>query len=132
MKRSRGFSLMEILLAMTILAILASLGVAGYRHHRRSAAEAVLKANLQILRHAIEQFKADRGKYPASLDDLWREADKRYLREIPMDPIARSNRMWVLEFEAPDADSPDGEAGISNVRSGADGIDMEGTAYSDY
>ncbi|MCL1908636.1 MAG: type II secretion system GspH family protein [Holophagaceae bacterium] len=132
MKRDRGFSLMEILLAMTILAILATLGVAGYRHHRRAAAEAVLKANLQIMRHALEQFKADRGKYPASLDDLWREADKRYLREIPEDPIARSNRMWQVEIEPPDPDSPDGEAGIWNVRSGADGIDLEGKAYSDY
>jgi len=132
MKRDQGFSLMEILLAMTILAILATIGVAGYRHHRRSAAETVLLANLQIMRHALEQFKADRGKYPASLEDMVREADKRYLREIPFDPVARSDKMWVLEIEPPDPDSPDGEAGIWNVRSGAEGISLEGKPYSDF
>jgi general secretion pathway protein G len=132
MRRRYGFTLMEILIALTILAILATLGIAGYRHHRRSAAETVLMANLQILRHAIEQFKADRGKYPASLDDLWREAAKRYLQEIPMDPIARSRQMWVVELEAPDPDSPDGEVGIANVRSGAEGVDLQGKPYSDY
>jgi len=132
MKRGRGFTLIEILIALTILAILSTLGIAGYRHHRRSAAETVLAANLQIMRHAIEQYKADRGKYPASLDDLWREASKRYLQSIPMDPILRSSNMWVVEMEPPDPDSPDGEVGISNVRSGADGIDLEGKPYSDY
>ncbi|MDR2696978.1 MAG: type II secretion system GspH family protein [Holophagales bacterium] len=132
MKRGRGFTLIEILIALTILAILSTLGVAGYRHHRRSAAETVLAANLQIMRHAIEQYKADRGKYPASLDDLWREASKRYLQSIPMDPILRSSNMWVVELEPPDPDNPDGEVGISNVRSGADGIDLEGKPYSDY
>jgi general secretion pathway protein G len=132
MRHDRGFSLMEILIALTILAILASLGIAGYKHHRRSASETVLRANLQIMRHAIEQFRADRGKYPASLDDLWREAAKRYLQEIPMDPIARSRNMWVVELEPPDPDSPDGEVGISNVRSGAEGVDLEGKPYTDY
>jgi len=128
----RGFTLMEILIALTILAILATLGVAGYRHHRRSAAETVLRANLQIMRHAIEQYRADRGKYPPNLDDLWREASKRYLQEIPMDPIVRSRNMWRVEVEPPDPDNPDGEVGISNVRSGADGVDLEGLPYSDY
>ncbi|MDR1841080.1 MAG: prepilin-type N-terminal cleavage/methylation domain-containing protein [Holophagales bacterium] len=132
MKNNRGFTLMEILIALTILSILATLGVAGYRHHRRSAAEAVLSANLQIMRHAIEQYRADRGKYPPGLDDLWRESSRRYLREIPIDPITRSRNMWVVDVEPPDPDNPDGEVGISNVRSGADGVDLQGMPYSDY
>jgi general secretion pathway protein G len=132
MARGRGFTLIEILIALTILSILATLGIAGYRHHRRSAAETVLKANLSIMRHAIEQFKADRGKYPPGLDDLWREASKRYLQSLPVDPIVRSDKMWVVELEAPDPDSPDGEVGVSNVRSGAEGVDLEGKPYSDY
>ena len=132
MRHRLGFTLMEILIALTILAILATIGVAGYRHHRRAAAETVLAANLQIIRHALEQFKADRGRYPASLDDLWREASKRYLQSIPIDPIVRSERMWVVEMEPPDPDDPEGEVGVSNVRSGADGIDLQGKPYSDY
>ncbi len=132
MERRRGFTLIEILIALTILSILATLGIAGYRHHRRGAAETVLRANLSILRHAIEQYKADRGKYPPSLDDLWREASKRYLQSLPIDPIARSDKMWVVEMEAPDPDSPDSEMGISNVRSGAEGVDLDGRPYGDY
>ena len=132
MKRSRGFTLIEILIALTILAILASLGVAGYRHHRRNAAETVLKSNLQIIRHALEQYRADLGRYPASLDDLHREAARRYLRDIPEDPIVRSNRMWLLTYEPPDPDNPDGQMGIYDVRSSAPGLDLAGIPYADY
>jgi len=127
-----GFTLMEILLALTILAILSSMGIAGYRHSRRAAAETVLEANLAIMRHALEQYKADRGKYPASLEDLSREANKQYLRDIPIDPILRSNKMWQVEYEPPDPDNPDGETGVSNVRSGANGYSIDGKPYSDF
>jgi len=130
-KGPAGFTLMEIMLALTILAILSSLGIAGYRHSRRAASEAVLEANLSIMRHALEQYKADRGKYPASLEDLSREANKQYLRDIPIDPILRSNKMWVVEYEPPDPDNPDGETGVSNVRSGANGTTIDGKPYSD-
>ena len=123
---------MEILLALTILAILSSMGIAGYRHSRRAAAETVLEANLAIMRHALEQYKADRGKYPASLEDLSREANKQYLRDIPIDPILRSNKMWQVEYEPPDPDNPDGETGVSNVRSGANGYSIDGKPYSDF
>jgi len=131
-KGPAGFTLLEILLALTILAILSSLGIAGYRHSRRAAAEAVLEANLSIMRHALEQYKADRGKYPSSLEDLSREANKQYLREIPIDPILRSNKMWVSEYEPPDPDNPEGETGVCNVRSGADGYSLDGKPYSDF
>jgi general secretion pathway protein G len=131
-KAPAGFTLMEILLALTILAILSSLGIAGYRHSRRAASEAVLEANLAIIRHALEQYKADRGKYPASLEDLSREANKQYLRDIPIDPIMRSNKMWIPEHEPPDPDNPDGETGVSNVRSGANGVSLEGKPYFDF
>lgn len=131
MKRNWGFTLMEILLAMTILAILATLGVAGYRHHRKSAAETVLVANLQIMRHAIEQYKADTGRYPASLDALWQESSRRYLRDLPEDPIVRSKNMWIAIYDSPDPDDSEGTIGVSDVRSGAEGVTLEGKSYGD-
>ncbi|MDR2560602.1 MAG: type II secretion system GspH family protein [Holophagales bacterium] len=130
-KGPAGFTLLEILLALTILAILSTLGIAGYRHSRRAASETVLEANLAIIRHALEQYKADRGKYPGSLEDLAREANKQYLREIPIDPILRTNKMWQVEYEQPDPDNPEGESGVSNVRSGANGTTLDGKPYSD-
>jgi general secretion pathway protein G len=131
MKSDSGFSLMEILLAMTILAILATVGATGYRHHRKAAAETVLIANLGIIRHAIEQYRADTGKYHASLDALWNESSRRYLRELPFDPVANSRNMWQAEYDSPDPDDPDGTVGVWNVRSGAEGITSDGRSYSD-
>jgi prepilin-type N-terminal cleavage/methylation domain-containing protein len=131
MKRDSGFSLMEILLAMTILAILATIGATGYRHHRKAAAETVLIANLGIMRRAIEQYKADTGKYPPSLDALWNESSRRYLRELPLDPITRTNNMWVPYFDPGDPDDPDAAPGVSDVRSGAEGITSDGKPYID-
>jgi type II secretory pathway pseudopilin PulG len=124
------------------LALVVALGVGlGYRHNRRSAAEnllnrsaaeTVLKANLAIMRHAIEQYRADRGSYPPSLDYLWREPSRRYLLSIPIDPMTGSDKTWVAEMEPPGPDGPDGEAGVSNVRSGAEGTDQDGRPYGDY
>ncbi|WP_243303486.1 type II secretion system protein [Geothrix oryzisoli] len=114
--RQRGFTLMELLVVMTILALLTTVGLVGYRYKTTVAREAVLKENLFQINHALEQYRADRGKYPSSLAPL-RELG--YLRDIPWDPITQSRDTWQLELEPPDPDNPDAELGVFRVRSGS-------------
>ncbi|WP_243317562.1 type II secretion system protein [Geothrix paludis] len=114
--RQRGFTLMELLVVMTILALLATIGLVGYRYKTTVAREAVLKENLFQINHALEQYRADRGKYPTSLAPL-RELG--YLRDIPWDPMTQSRDTWQLETEPPDPDNPDADLGVWRVRSGS-------------
>lgn len=114
--RQRGFTLMELLVVMTILALLATIGLVGYRYKTTVAREAVLKENLFQINHALEQYRADRGKYPSSLAPL-RELG--YLRDIPWDPMTQSRDTWQLETEPPDPDNPDADLGVWRVRSGS-------------
>lgn len=114
--RQRGFTLMELLVVMTILALLATIGLVGYRYKTTVAREAVLKENLFQINHALEEYRADRGKYPSSLAPL-RELG--YLRDIPWDPMTQSRDTWQLETEPPDPDNPDADLGVWRVRSGS-------------
>src|SRR5512135_3247830 len=100
--RQRGFTLLELLTVMTILAILATVGLAGYRHKTKVAREAVLKENIFQINHALEEYRADRGKYPSSLAAL---REYGYLREIPYDPMTQSRDTWQIEYEPPDPDN---------------------------
>lgn len=110
----RGFTLLELLTVMMILALLATVGIVGYRRHLKAAKESVLKEDLFQLNHCLEQFRADRGKYPSSIGQL---KEKEYLRDIPVDPMTNSKDTWVAEFEAPDPENPDSEVGIFRIRS---------------
>jgi general secretion pathway protein G len=114
--RQRGFTLLELITVMTIIALLATVGLAGYRSKVKSAQEAVLKENLFQLNHALEQHRADRGKYPSSLAPL---KELGYLRDMPYDPMTQSRDTWQTELEPPDPDNPDAELGIFKVRSGS-------------
>lgn len=127
--RARGFTLLELLVVMTILALLASVGVVGVRHHTKVAKESVLKENIFQITHALEQHRADRGKYPASLSRL-RELG--YLREVPIDPMTGSRDTWVTELEPPDPDAPDAEAGIYRIRSASTDIGTNGIPYNEW
>ncbi len=127
--RQRGFTLLELLTVMTILAILATVGLAGYRHKTQMAREAVLRENLFQINHALEEYRADRGRYPSSLSDL-REA--RYLRDIPWDPITQSRDTWQTEFEPPDPDNPDADIGIFRVRSGSTEMGSNNIPYNEW
>jgi general secretion pathway protein G len=125
--RSRGFTLLELVMVMTIIVILAAVGVVSYQQLQLKARESVLKQDLRDLRRCIDQYAADREKLPASLDDL---VTAGYVHEIPIDPIT-SDRDWQTEL-GEDTYSRDGGQGIIDVRSNAPGADAEGVAYADY
>jgi general secretion pathway protein G len=127
--RSKGFTLMELLVVMTVIALLASVGIVGYRHSVKATKEAVLRENLFILNHALEQFKADRGRYPTSIAQL---REREYVREIPIDPFTKSKETWRAEFEQMDSDSGDGEPGIIRIRSGSDELSEDNISYSEW
>ena len=121
----RGFTLMELMVVMAIIATLMTLALPRYFHSVDRSREAVLKQDLMIMRDAIDKFMADRGRYPLTLEEL---AEKRYLRKVPPDPITERSDTWVLV--AP----PDGETreGVYDVRSGAPGTSLDGEAYESW
>ena len=127
--RSRGFTLLELLTVMTILALLTTVGIVGFKHHLKRAKEAVLKEDLFQLNHALEQYRADHGKYPASISLL---RDNQYIREIPVDPMTQSKDTWVTEFESPDQDNPDAEMGIFRIRSGSTDMGENQVPYKEW
>ena len=129
LKRQRGFTLLELVTAMTILALLTSVGIVGYRHQTRVAREAVLKEDLFQLNHALECHRADRGKYPASIGRL-RELG--YLRDIPVDPMTGSRDTWTTEFETQDPDNPEAEVGIWRIRSGSTDVGSNQLPYNEW
>lgn len=127
-KRQRGFTLLELLTVMTILALLTTVGIVGYRHAIRSAKEGVLKENLFLINHALEQHRTDRGKYPTSLDEL---KNVGYIREIPVDPMT-GTRDWTPEIEPPDPEMPEAESGIYRVRSTSTDQGSNGLSYNEW
>jgi general secretion pathway protein G len=126
-ERQRGFSLLELMIAMFILIILLSVAIPTYQRSVQQARETVLKENLWQMRRAIDQFSADKGKLPKSIDEL---VEAKYLREKPLDPILEKPE-WD-EVQGEDTNSPDGESGLKDVKSMAEGEDSDGTAYNKY
>lgn len=125
----RGFTLIELLIVIAIIGIIAGMAVAQLRTAPQRAREAVLKEDLYAIRDVIDQYFADKGKYPESLDTLVEEG---YLRRIPVDPITESEGTWqTVQAEASDEDT-EGAGGIIDVKSGADGTALDGTRYSDW
>ena len=126
---ARGFTMIELLVVVSIIVILASLGMAQYRQSVIRAKEAVLKEDLFRMRDAIDQYYADKNKYPSGLEDLVSEG---YLREIPVDPITNSKDTWQTVNAEPDATSTASQIGIYDVKSGSEQQSLEGTAYSEW
>lgn len=125
--RQRGFSLLELMIAMFILIILLSVAIPTYQRSVRHAQETVLKENLWQMRRAIEQYTADKGKLPKSVQDL---VSGKYLREMPIDPI-RDSTEWK-EDQGEDPNSTESESGLVDVHSLAEGTDQEGVEFSKY
>jgi general secretion pathway protein G len=115
MKSIKGFTLVELMVVLTIIALLLSVVVPDYIGRMRRAEEAVLKENLTVMRDALDKHYADAGRYPQSLDEL---VSKRYLRTIPSDPFTASAGTWVA---VPPSDRQRG--GVFDIKSGAKGYE---------
>ncbi|MBA2493103.1 MAG: type II secretion system protein [Acidobacteria bacterium] len=126
-KIERGFSLLELMIAMFILIILLSVALPTYQRSVQQARETVLKENLFQMRNQIDQYASDKGKLPQALDDLITGG---YLREKPIDPITEKAE-WD-EIQGEDAYSTDGGQGLTNIKSLAEGEDSDGKQYKDY
>jgi general secretion pathway protein G len=114
MNRKSGFTLVELMVVLTVIALLLSIVVPDYVGRARRAEEAVLKENLMVMRDALDKHYADAGRYPGTLDEL---VSKRYLRAIPADPFTNS-RTWIA---TPPSDPKKG--GIYDVHSAAKGYE---------
>ena len=129
MRRQPGFTLIELLIVIALISILATMGLVQYRNSIQSSKEAVLHTDLFRLRDAIDQYYADKAKYPASLDALVTDG---YLRKIPEDPITKSSDSWQTVPAEPDPANPSTEPGIYNIKSGATGSGLDGSSYSEW
>ena len=124
-----GFTLLEMMIVLTIIAILASISVPMYQATLLRSNEAVLKSNLHTLRSVIDQYTVDKKIAPQSLEDL---VDAGYLREVPLDPITDSSTTWQVEFGSTAIVVDQLDTGIVDVRSGSSTVSSEGTPYSDW
>jgi general secretion pathway protein G len=124
-----GFTLVELLVVLALISILASMAVVQYRNGVRHTQESVLRTDLFRMRDAIDQYYADKNKYPASLETLVSDG---YMRQIPPDPLTQSADTWQTIPAEPDPSNPTAEPGIYNVKSGATGAGLDGSAYSDW
>ena len=132
-ERARGFTLIELIVVVAIIGILAAIAVPAMRTAPQRAREAALREDLFTLRSCVDQFHADRGRYPASLDEL---VSLGYIRSMPFDPITRSKDTWVtvLEEASEGQDERQQEAGLGiiDIHSGSDQVALDGTKYSEW
>jgi general secretion pathway protein G len=124
-----GFTLIELMVVVALISVLAAMGVVQYRNSVTRTKEAVLKEDLFRMRDAIDQYYADKAKYPAGLDALVAE---NYLRAIPKDPWTDSADTWTTVPSEPDPSNPTGDVGIFDVKSGSERMSLEGTKYSEW
>jgi general secretion pathway protein G len=124
-----GFTLIELMIVMALISILATMAVVQYRNGVRRAEESVLKTDLFRMRDAIDQYYADKNKYPASLEALVSDG---YLRRVPEDPITHTADSWVTVAAEADPSNPTAEPGIYDVKSGATGTALDGSNFSDW
>ena len=123
-KTSRGFTLIELMVVMTVIALLISIAVPRYFNSVEKAKEATLKQSLSVMRSAIDKFYGDNERYPASINEL---VTKKYLRSVPMDPMTESTETWVTQ-----APSLDTSNAVFDIKSGAPGTAKDGTAYAEW
>lgn len=122
-RKVKGFTLVELLVVMAIISLLLALAIPRYFHSVDMSKEAVLKQNLSTTRDAIDKFYGDQGRYPADLQEL---VTKKYLRTLPVDPIAESDATWQIV-------PPENESGgVYDLHSSADGKGSDNKPYSEW
>jgi general secretion pathway protein G len=120
----RGFTLVELMVVMAIIALLLALALPRYFNHLETSRETILKQDLAVMRDAIDKYHGDRGRYPDSLDEL---VSERYLRALPVDPITERADTWQVV-----AASGDEAGAMYDIKSGAPGNGREGSPYADW
>ena len=125
--RRRGFTLLELMIVITIIIILAAIVLPQYQKTILSTREAVLREDLFKMRTPLDQYAVDKQKLPQSLDDL---VSAGYMRELPVDPITGQKDWTIVTGEDPNSSS--GEQGVTDVHSAAADTSSEGTPYSEW
>jgi general secretion pathway protein G len=123
----RGFTMIEMIIVVSIVLILTSIAIPIYTTHVLHAREAVLREDLYSMRNAIDQYTQDKDKAPQSLDDL---VSAGYLHAVPKDPITGSNDTWQTVTDDTIANPDQTETGITDVHSGSNNTGSDGTAYN--
>lgn len=135
--RQKGFTIIELLVVITIIGILAGIALFSVRNAQRKAAENVLRADLTLMRKSIDDFYADKQRFPNSLQEL---VDEKYLRKVPVDPVTKSADTWVTVTVSEDpttltqeegSEDPNAGQGITDVKSGAEGETLDKVPYSE-
>jgi general secretion pathway protein G len=127
--RDDGWTLIELMVVISLIMILASMALVQYRNSIVAAKEATLRSQLFIMRDAIDQYYADKGKYPESIQTLVSES---YLRAVPRDPFTTSTDTWQTVPAEPDGSSITTAAGIFDVKSGYEGTSLDGSRIADW
>jgi general secretion pathway protein G len=129
MRSAAGFTIIELMVVMTLIVTLSTIAVVQYQHSVVYSKEAVLKEDLFRMKEAIDQYYADKNQYPATIDDL---VSSGYLRALPVDPITNSATTWETIPAPPDPNNPIAVGGVYSVKSGSDGTAMDGSKYADW
>jgi general secretion pathway protein G len=124
----RGWTLIELLIVISLISVLATIGLVNYRNSVTASKEAILKTDLFRMRDAIDQYYADKGEYPASLEALVSEG---YMRKLPEDPFTRAADWQTLPAE-PNPSRPTAEPGVYDVKSSSQDTALDGSRYADW
>jgi prepilin-type N-terminal cleavage/methylation domain-containing protein len=127
LKNRNGFTLIEMLIVMAIVALLLTIALPRYFGSLEKSKDIALQENLKVLRVSLDRFYADKGHYPQTLEEL---VEQKYLRAVPVDPITESSGTWVLIPPAPDAEET--SDGIADIKSGAQGVARNGQLYENF